>query len=213
MIIFGARGVTSTIGNGSFYCPECRSTREYAKKRVRRFFTLYFIPLIPLDTLGEYIECEVCKNTFRESVLDYSPEAAEVRFEAEFHKCIRRVMVLMILADGKIGDSEIQSIQQVYSRVSSSQISESDVRKEVAMAYQENLPLTDYLKKVSPYMNDNGKELVLKSAFFVAAADGVFQEEEKKLLTEIAQALQMSPSHFKGVLAELASGARAQRTR
>jgi tellurite resistance protein len=111
----------------------------------------------------------------------------------------------MMLADGKIDEYEIQSIQQVYSRVSGSQTSESEVRKEIEMVYQENLPLTDYLKNVSPYMNDNGKELILKSAFFMAVADGVFRREEKNLLTKIAQALQMSPSHFKGVLAELAS--------
>jgi tellurite resistance protein len=207
MIIFGTRGVTSRIDNGSFYCPECRSTREYAKKRVRRFFTLYFIPVIPLDTLGEYIECKFCKNTFRENVLDYRPEAAATNFEAEFHKSIRRVMILMMLADGEIGDSEIQSIQQIYSEISGSQISQSDVRKEIAIAYQENLPVTDYLKRVSPYLNDNGKELVLRSAFIVAAADGVLQKEERKLLTEIAQAIQMSPSHFRGVLAEFASNA------
>jgi uncharacterized tellurite resistance protein B-like protein len=137
--------------------------------------------------------------------LDYSPEAAKVRFEAEFHKSIRRLLILMMLADGKIDEYEIQSIQQVYSRVSGSQTSESEVRKEIEMVYQENLPLTDYLKNVSPYMNDNGKELILKSAFFMAVADGVFRREEKNLLTKIAQALQMSPSHFKGVLAELAS--------
>ena len=39
MIIFGTRGVTSTLEKGDFLCPACCSHREYAHKRVRRFFT------------------------------------------------------------------------------------------------------------------------------------------------------------------------------
>lgn len=63
MIIWGWRSVTSTASRGEFYCPQCQGYMAYAEKSVRRFFTLYFIPLIPLNSLGEYIECESCKET------------------------------------------------------------------------------------------------------------------------------------------------------
>ena len=43
MIIFGTRGVSSTTGSGRFYCPRCEQERPYHSKRMRRFFTLYFI--------------------------------------------------------------------------------------------------------------------------------------------------------------------------
>jgi tellurite resistance protein len=205
MIIFGTRGVTYTADKGSFYCPECHTSQDYARKRVRRFFTLYFIPVFPMDRLGEYIECRSCRNTFRESVLNYSPEASAAKFETEFHTSVKRVMTLMMLADGEIADSEIQAIQDIYQRVSGSQISESDVKKEINVVKKKDMTVTDYLKEVAPYLNEHGKELILKSAIFIAAADGVFDERENRLLGEIAHALQMSPSHFKGILAEFAS--------
>ena len=42
--------------------------------------------------------------------------------------------------------------------------------------------------------------MVVKAAFMVAAADGVFQEEEKDMLNEIGESLQMTPAHFSGVI-------------
>jgi len=69
LIIFGSRSVTGSKGTGSFDCPRCGTNRPYDHKRVRRFFTLYFIPLIPLSTLGEYIECGGCGGTYKPEVL------------------------------------------------------------------------------------------------------------------------------------------------
>src|SRR5258708_6295186 len=73
MIIFGTRGVTWNGESGEFVCPGCGgTTQQYTRKTIRRFFTLYFIPLIPLDKLGEYIECQHCRNTYNEQVLSYN---------------------------------------------------------------------------------------------------------------------------------------------
>jgi len=69
LIIFGSRSVTGSMGTGSFDCPRCGADRPYDHKRVRRFFTLYFIPLIPMETLGEYIECGGCGGTYKPEVL------------------------------------------------------------------------------------------------------------------------------------------------
>ena len=65
-IIFGTRGVTSKKDRGQFQCPQCGSGCEYVHKSVRRFFTLYFIPVIPLDHLGEIAEVlELTKAHYR----------------------------------------------------------------------------------------------------------------------------------------------------
>ncbi len=69
-IIWGTRGVTTSKGSGRFVCPACGADRSYTLKQVRRFFTLYFIPLIPLGILGTYVECQTCGGTFKPTVLD-----------------------------------------------------------------------------------------------------------------------------------------------
>ena len=65
MIIFGTRGVTFTPEKGEFFCPGCCAERSFARKSVRRFFTLYFIPLVPLDKLGETKFVDTVKKAVR----------------------------------------------------------------------------------------------------------------------------------------------------
>jgi hypothetical protein len=73
MIIWGWRALTKTVSRGNFFCPDCGQQQAYSRRLVRRFFTLYFIPLFPTKTLGEYIECDVCKNAYKDKVLEYNP--------------------------------------------------------------------------------------------------------------------------------------------
>jgi tellurite resistance protein len=207
LIIFGTRGVTYTTAHGEFHCPGCDGRHEYHHKRVRRFFTLYFIPIIPLDMLGEYIECQNCKDTYKLNVLSYDPSAAtgekDGAFQAEFHAAVKRVMVMMMMADGRIDDEEVETIRLVFGKLSDREVSKEEVDKEVTAvqsAQSEGQGLRQYLNNVSATLNDSGKELVVKAAFFVAAADGKITEEETALLAELAGALEMSPAHFKGVI-------------
>lgn len=74
MIIWGSKGKTKVIGSGQFYCPQCKTTRAYQKKKIGKYFTLYFIPLFETQKLGEYIECQTCFTPFETSVLTYNQE-------------------------------------------------------------------------------------------------------------------------------------------
>ena len=69
LIIFGRKGVTSTTNRGTFDCPACGTGKPFEHKKARRFFTLYFIPLIPLQTLGEWVECGGCGKQWKPTVL------------------------------------------------------------------------------------------------------------------------------------------------
>ena len=68
-LIFGFRAVQKIIYSGVFFCPREGGDRNYEYKRARRFFTLFFIPLIPLNDLGDYVECSSCKGTYYADVL------------------------------------------------------------------------------------------------------------------------------------------------
>ena len=203
MIIFGTRGVTSTSDSGRFYCPQCQHETDYKHQRVRKFFTLYFIPMIPLSLEGEYIECAECAGTFKLGVLDIDPQAGGAEFEAEFHKAVKRVMVEMMLADGTVEEQEVEVIRNIYGQLVGSELSEDDVRSEIVEAETRARDVTEFLEGLSAHLNDQGKELVVRAAFMVAAADNEFQDEEKALIGSIGQALQMTPAHLNGVIASM----------
>ena len=73
MIIFGTRNRFKTISTGQFYCPRCQVQRTYEHKQAKRYFTLYFVPLIPMGDLGEFVECQTCHMTFKLDVLTMKP--------------------------------------------------------------------------------------------------------------------------------------------
>jgi transcription elongation factor Elf1 len=69
MIIFGTKVRKKTIKSGQFFCPRCGTSRPYNHQKGTRYFTLYFIPIIPMGEMGEFIECGVCGNMFQLDVL------------------------------------------------------------------------------------------------------------------------------------------------
>ena len=69
MIIFGTRNRMKTVGTGEFYCPRCQTQRAYERKHAKRYFALYFVPLIPMGDLGEFVECQSCHQAFNVDVL------------------------------------------------------------------------------------------------------------------------------------------------
>lgn len=203
IIIWGSRGVTKTTRSGRFHCPQCNRERGYNHKNVRRFFTLFFIPLIPLDNLGEYVECQICRTSFNPRVLSFNPKAQQKKFEAEFHIAVKRVLVLMALADGVVDDKEIEMVQSIYTKVTNVEISLDEVNAEIEVARNDKRGVNQFLSKMAGTLNPSGKELVLQAAFFIAAADGEFQEEEIALLESIGKSLDMSPAHINGVLQQI----------
>lgn len=70
MVIWGSREKQELVSEGQFFCPNCKKIRHYRQKRVARYFTLFFIPLVKTKTLGEFVECEVCKDGDEAAILD-----------------------------------------------------------------------------------------------------------------------------------------------
>lgn len=203
MIIFGTRGVRFTMDQGSFNCPQCGPNRSYKHKKVTRFFTLYFIPVIPLGRIGEYVECQNCKGTFIPKVLEYQQNPGSDRFLSEYEKAIKHSMVLIMLADGEIDANEMVMVQKIINKFSHNDITMDELEAYVADVQRQPQNINTYLKGVTPSLNEHGKETVIKCALSVAASDGNIDDSEMKLIQEMAQTMEMSPIHLRGIIQEV----------
>ena len=203
MIIFGTRGVTLTSEKGDFHCPQCASEQAYKYKKVRRFFTLYFIPIIPLDLLGEYVECQNCRGTFVPDVLDYDPNAEHDEFMAEYERAIRHSMVLMLLADGVIEEQEKITVLNIINQTGHHDMSMAQLEAYINKVQQEKQPVSTYLKTVAPGLNNHGKEMIIKCAYSVSMADGHMADEEFRLIQDMAKSMDMTSAHLNGVIQEV----------
>ncbi len=79
-IIWGWRGVPSQLDAGEFFCPQCNRECEYRLMQSRTFFTIFFLPIIPLGRGERYVECTQCRQTYQEGVLAMTSASAEDRF-------------------------------------------------------------------------------------------------------------------------------------
>ncbi len=64
LIIWGIRVFFRTTGQGVFHCQRCGGDRRYRRRGGRRFLTLFFIPVIPLNRVGEHVQCTTCAPAF-----------------------------------------------------------------------------------------------------------------------------------------------------
>jgi len=208
MIIFGTRGVRSTKATGSFNCPQCESSQGYRHRKVTQFFTLYFIPLIPLGSKGEYVECNKCKGTFIPRVINNpasnSDEKAEkIAFLAMYEQAIRHVMVKMMLADGVIDPNEKVMVLDIINKYGHNDMTSFQLDNYIKKVQSErDKDVSTYLKHVAPGLNEHGKELLVKCALDVAYSDGHFDDTERALIIEMGKILEMSSAHLKGIMTE-----------
>ena len=77
MIIWGSCSKEKTVDRPEFFCPKCANDAVGEHVRVSRYFTLYFIPLFPTSTLGEYVRCQDCGGEYNMDVLEVTREEFE----------------------------------------------------------------------------------------------------------------------------------------
>lgn len=68
--IFGIGPKTIKTNKGQFLCPVCKSNSAYEVKQQRNYFSLFFIPLIPLSKAKQgQVVCLDCGTHMPTSVL------------------------------------------------------------------------------------------------------------------------------------------------
>ncbi|NUP45974.1 MAG: zinc ribbon domain-containing protein [Catenulispora sp.] len=197
MIVWGWRTVFRVVGSGVFSCPSCGADRNYERRRAQRFFTLFFIPLIPLKTIGEFIRCTYCKTDYRESVLG-RPTAAQ--FTDLLQNTVRGVMV-NVLRRGGAGHPAARAIA-VEEIVASGAIgySENDLAQDMQVVPED---LTQMLAGLAGQLPEAGREALVRGAVRVAAADGPADAGERAVIDVVGAALGMTQAHVAGVVASV----------
>ena len=201
--IAGTRGVTTTVSKGEFFCPECNAHTQYHHDQVHEKATVFFIPVINLKLLGEYIECQNCVNTYKMEILDYDPEQEQKEIEAIYLVGIKKVMTMMMLADGKIDENEKSMMKDIYKNITDLALSDNDIDKEIKNCKANPMGLDNCLKELFSYLNESGRETIIKVAYWVSIADGEVDKREEKLLLKIAKQFQISSAHLKGIISEV----------
>lgn len=197
LLIWGFRARYKTLAEGTFFCPREGGDRTYHHRQARRWFTLFFLPLIPLKVLGEFVECQSCKAAYDETVLTMATAASMIDNLAD---AMRQAVVSMITADGVVEESERAKGFEVIQRYADTPYTMENLNDDLKDLRHGDL--VGQLGNVAGMLNDRGKESLLAACLEIAAADGSIDERETARIEQAGLALGMSSAHVKGVVLE-----------
>jgi hypothetical protein len=209
LIIFGLRVHYRAIGQGVFHCQRCGGDREYRHRAGRRWFTVLFIPLIPLTAAGEHIRCAVCGTGYRMEVLSI-PTSAQMR--AALPAAVRAAMITMLRAgDGSSAPARRRAIDAIKG-AGLADYDEAALDCDLIVPSVPG-PLGEdtaaALNRVAIQLAMPAREWFLADAVRTGLADGTLTDEERLAAREIAAQLGMTPAQAHGVIAMTEEGASA----
>lgn len=124
-------------------------------------------------------------------------------FNIDFHGAVKRIMILMMLADGVIEPEEVRAIQITFKRLAKIELSAEEVEQEVQLAKKDGRGITEFLSVLALVLSKEGKAMIIKAAYLIAASDGALHDDEKVLILNIARCLQMDKSEMQRAINSL----------
>jgi hypothetical protein len=208
IVVWGTCVTNRVISTGQFYCPHCRSRCSYKLRQPKKWGTIFWIPLIPLEEFERYVECDSCNATYREVVLQ-DPARAQRELDAQRERdddLSRMLCQLMsLMANERDGVSARLSdlIVSAVRRILNIEMTPADIHAAIAAAPSERETVLSNVERQAAALTDRGKDLVLRAA--ILAAPKPLTETRRALAAEVGRRLGVMPARVDGLLAELSA--------
>ena len=196
LLIWGFRVRFKKLQSVFFACPRCGADREGAVRQARRWFTLFFIPLIPLAERGRDVECSTCHGRFDPRVLEHPTAAA---FSAELESATRFGVAAMVRARANQQGARTAAVAVMREHRASYDVAQLDVD----LANTNDSQLEGWLRHLADGLNPHGKEAYFNAMAKIALVDGPLEDPQRALLTTIGNALLMTQAQITGLFASL----------
>lgn len=200
LLIFGTKVRTTVLRAVVFACPNCRSDRAGTVLLLRRWFTLFFLPIIPMGKVGEAVRCETCGSTYRPDVLSL-PTGADT---STAHANAVRALSVLLVGAGDPGDAGLRA--RAVANVA------SVVPGYVDDTLTSDLPAIDrayaaqYVAPLAEAFGPDRSERFVAELVRVGASGGALTVDQRSLIDEVGRALLLSPAYVAGIVATASAG-------
>jgi tellurite resistance protein len=209
LIIFGLRVLYRTIGQGEFHCQRCGGDRPYQHRTGRRWFTLFFIPVIPLTMTGEHVKCAVCGTCYRMGVLDL-PTSAQM--QERLPAGVRAAATAVLRAGGASSAPARRRAIDAIKGAGQADYGDAALDADLSASARSAHPaqdLAEALNRLAVQLAVPAREWFLADAVRIGLADGPLSDDERQAVQEIAAQLGMTAAQARGVIAMTEEGAAA----
>ena len=201
LIILGFQNFYRTLRKGIFYCRKCGGDRPYRHRTGRRFCTVFFIPVVPLNRAGAHVQCLTCKTRYVPDVLSL-PTAAQM--EAALPAGMRAAAVLMLSAGDPASLAARRAALAAAAGRGAAGYADADLdhdRSQPGQAARAALNL------VARQLTPDAREWFLAQVIRVGMADGPLTDQERRAAQSIAADLGMTQAQAIGVITMTEQGA------
>lgn len=202
LLVFGLSVFFRTVGEGVFHCQNCGGDRGYRRRVGRRWFTLFFLPVIPLGSVGEVVECRACRTRFRPAVLRLpTVEQMSAALPAGMRAAAALVLHAGVDDDEGARRRAVEAVRGYGEEYYDDEALDGDLGMPPAF-------LAEEVATAGAHLAVEAKEWFLARAVRVGLADGPLSEAERQTLHEIAAQLGMTQAHALGVISMTEGAAR-----
>ncbi len=191
ILIFGTRGMVTSTSNEQVLtqcCPNCKG--DLVAKDLKKWFTLFFIPVFPFDTVDSFYRCRSCDSSYKKSakaaLLGASKGAEQVQIDAQrvFAKTLGAIMIHMALIDNDYAKEEEEIINATLNTLPAFKEDAFQTLEAVQKAANRDEISYRLLKEAKECLTSEGIMLLIGQAAKVLLADGKIEKEEEDLLKE-----------------------------
>ena len=207
LLIFGFRVFFRTIGEGTFYCQRCGGDRPYRHRVGRRWFHLFFIPVIPLGPAGEYVQCGQCGTKYVTGVLAL-PTTAQM--QQALPAGIRAATAVMLQAGDPGSVAARRRAIDVVKGAGMADYDEAALDADLASADADrDQAAAGWLNALAAQLAVQAREWFVAEIVRIGLADGALTEAERQAAREVAGYLGMTQAQAVGVISLTEEGASA----
>jgi hypothetical protein len=202
LIIFGTRLRAKAIAVGEFFCPSCGVDRNYVLQQVRRWFTLFFLPVVPTGkVLGEQVRCSTCGTCFRPEVL-HAPTSAV--FTETLRGAMRVAAIAMLSAGDRANPAARHAAIDAARKSGAENYDDSWLDHDLVALDPSTLGA--YLEPLAKGLSAQGKEGFVEKIARIGLADGALNGGESQVLEVLGAGLDISAAHLRGITVTVADG-------
>jgi hypothetical protein len=207
MLIFGLRVCFRTIGHGVFHCQRCGGDRQYRHRGGRRWFHIFFIPLIPLDRMGDHLQCTTCRGRYRKGVLAV-PTAAQMA--AALPAGTLAAATCMLLAGDPSSELARRRAVDAVRAAGLADYDEDALDQDLVRSAMAGADVAATLNALAAQLAVPAREWFLADVVRIGLADGQLTEEERLAARHVAANLGLTAAHAYGVITMTEEGATAE---
>ncbi len=194
LLIFGVRIRFRTIGTVAFFCPRCGGDRQGQRRVARRWFTLFWLPVVPLDQVGEVVECTTCRTRFEPAVAE-APTTAAL---SEILGNAVRVLAAMVVRTGDPADPNLRAAAVVNVRRVDETYDDATLAADAAAV--DPALAESYVAPLGEGLQVSGKERFVGDLVRIALAGGTVTPDQRRVVDLAGRGLDLTPAHITGIV-------------